>query len=170
MKPNEETKHRLDEKFEAMRPAIQKALADLETILPTESPTSKGRGGNKTQPSDDLINAISDIIEAGKGGEYEDSEKAFQLAMQNADPAFFVLMAEAMKYVREIAQRGSLYSKHLIAIRHELANSIQTGNPKPSFKEIKPAVIKQLGQIAFTDSSPQWSRLKKEVGKSHFSP
>jgi hypothetical protein len=142
-----------------MRPLILSGQALWESLFPPESPTSRRRGGNKTGLGAWDREAVMRILDVMTGHPF-DMQAEFSAAMKNADPVFFRMMADAAQYVRDMPHAHSLFAKHVIAARRIAAGMMKAGQPFPKWSEVRRRVSDQMGQAAYGDKSPEWSRVK----------
>lgn len=145
-----------------LRPIGLKAAAWHDALFPPESPTSQRRGGNKLGPSPELMDAVCAILDAKIGFAIEDGE--FIRAMKSGDSDFFLMMAEAAQYVRDMPQGRKTWAKHVIAARSIAASMMGKSGPLPRWSVVKSAISKQLGQEAYAETSRDWGRVRKAAG------
>ena len=150
---------RIRELARSLRPTILLIGADMDSIFPPESPTSKRRGGNKMALDEQTKLAVCQILDAMRGNSWH-SRKAFDAAMESADADYFRTLANAAEYVQSMPQEHSVFARHVIAAQEIASSMMDTEGPLPNWREVRREVSKELGQAAYGDKSPEWSRLK----------
>jgi len=142
-----------------LRPAILHIGAHMDSIFPPESPTSKRRGGNKTAMDEKTKLAVCQILDAMNGNPWH-SRKAFDAAMASADAEYFRQFAQAAEYIQDMPQGHSVFARHVIAAKQVAGNKMGPEGPLPRWRDVRREVSKELGQAAYGDKSPEWSRVK----------
>jgi hypothetical protein len=134
-------------------------MAQIETIFPPDTPSTTRRGGGKLALDTATKDAACAILDAMSGHPIDTA--GFEVAMAAGDTDFFLLMAAAAQHLRSVGTVATVFARHVREARLVAAGMMAAGDPKPSWQAIRREVAKRLGQAAITDTSPEWSRIKK---------
>jgi len=145
-----------------MKPLALRCMAQIETIFPPDTPSTRRRGGGKLALDTATKEAACAILDAMSGHPIDTVE--FEAAMTAGDTDFFLRMAAAAQHLRSVGTMATVFARHVREARLVAAGMMAAGDPKPSWQAIRREVAKRLGQAAITDTSPEWSRIKTAAG------